>query len=276
MKKNGPAPENSLARIRENLRALRLVQIETRLDEELALALKEKTPPTEFLERLLNIEVSSLLERRIARRIRESRLPELKFIKDFEFEFQKGIDKRQILELATLTFVERRQGLVLAGNSGVGKSHLTKALLLLGCQKDLRCRYTTAADMLKDLMAGMADGSVADRLKRYTQVDVLLIDEIGFDRLEQESARNASLFFKVIDARYDKASTWLTTNVDFKDLGAYLGDPVITTAIVDRMVHHSIIIHVEGPSYRMHQSKKLNREAKPKSLSQDTASAASA
>lgn len=276
MKKNGPAPENNLARIRENLRALRLVQIENRLDEELTRALTEKTPPTEFLDRLLNIEVSCLLERRIARRIRESRLPELKFIKDFDFEFQKGIDKRQILELATLTFVERKQGLVLAGNSGVGKSHLTKALLLLGCQKDLRCRYTTAADMLKDLMAGMADGSVAEKLKRYTQVDILLIDEIGFDRLEQESARNASLFFKVIDARYDKASTWLTTNVDFKDLGTYLGDPVITTAIVDRMVHHSIIMHVEGPSYRMHQSKKLNREAKPKALSQNTASAASA
>jgi len=134
-------PENSATGIRENLRALRLVQIEKRLDEELTLALKEKTPPTEFLDRLLNIEVSSLRERRIARRIQESRLLEYKFIKDFDFEFQKGIDKRQILELATLAFVERKQGLVLAGNSGVGKSHLAKAFLLLGCQKDLRCRY---------------------------------------------------------------------------------------------------------------------------------------
>jgi DNA replication protein DnaC len=268
-----PVPKHSAAGIRKNLRALRLLQIEKHLDEELTLALKEKTPPTEFLGRLLNIEVSSLRERRIARRIKESRLPEHKLIQDFDFEFQKGIDKRQILELSALAFVERRQGLVLAGNSGVGKSHLAKALLLLGCQKDLRCRYTTAADMLKDLLAGLADGSVAQKLKQYTQVDILLIDEVGFDRLEQESARNASLFFKVIDARYDKASTWLTTNVDFKDLGAYLGDPVITTAIVDRLVHHSIIIHVEGPSYRMHQSKKLNREAKSKNGSSATASA---
>lgn len=272
MKKTVPVPENNMARIRENLRALKLMQIEKRLDEELTLALKDKSPPTEFLGRLLNIEVSSLLERRIARRIQESRLPEYKFIKDFDFEFQKGIDKRQILELSTLSFVERKQGLVLAGNSGVGKSHLAKAFLLLGCRKDLRCRYTTAADMLKDLLAGLSDGTVAQRLKRYTQVEILLIDEVGFDRLEQESARNASLFFKVIDARYDKASTWLTTNVDFKDLGTYLGDPVITTAIVDRMVHHSIIIHIEGPSYRMHQSKKLNREVKPRNLSPGPAS----
>ncbi len=273
MERTVPVPKHDATGIRENLRTLRLLQIENRLDEELTLALKEKTPPTEFLDRLLNIEVSSLLERRITRRIKESRIPEHKLIQDFDFEFQKGIDKRQILELSTLTFVERRQGLVLAGNSGVGKSHLAKALLLLGCQKDLRCRYTTAADMLKELLAGLADGSVAQKLKQYTQVDILLIDEVGFDRLEQESARNASLFFKVIDARYDKASTWLTTNVDFKDLGAYLGDPVITTAIVDRLVHHSIIIHVEGPSYRMHQSKKLNREAKPKNGSSEPTSA---
>ena len=96
------------------------------------------------------------------------------------------------------------------------------------------------------------------------------MDEVGFDRLEQESARNASLFFKVIDQRYCKGSTLLTMNIDFKALGDYLGDPVITTAIVDRMVHHSIIIHIQGPSWRMNESKKLNtqtRKAKSKTPS---------
>ena len=89
-----------------------------------------------------------------------------------------------------------------------------------------------------------------------------LIDELGFDRLEQHDARNASLFFKVIDGRYCKGSTLITTNIDFKELGDYLGDPVVTTAIVDRMVHHSIIINIIGPSYRMHESKKLNAKVK--------------
>ena len=88
---------------------------------------------------------------------------------------------------------------------------------------------------------------------------LLLIDEIGFDRLEQESSRNASLFFKVIERRYCKNSTILTTNIDFKALGEYLGDPVITAAMVDRMVHHTVIIDIDGPSYRMHESTKLNR-----------------
>jgi DNA replication protein DnaC len=232
------------------------------LDQVLSQGAKENLPASKIIERLLAIEADSLTERRIERRIKDSRLPERKLLSDFDFSFQKGIDQGQIMELATLSFVERKQGLILAGSSGTGKSHIAKALLLIGCTKLYRCRYTTAADMLKDLMASLADASLEQRLKAYTRADILLIDEVGFDRLEQESTRNASLFFKVIDQRYCKASTLLTTNIDFKALGDYLGDPVMTTAIVDRMVHHSIIINIQGPSWRINESKKLNASLK--------------
>lgn len=232
----------------------------TSLNSELNRALKEKIPVTEVLERLLSIEAGSLIERRVERRIKESKLPDRKLLADFDFDFQKDIDKSQIMELATLSFIERRQGLVMAGNSGTGKSHLSKALLLIACQKGYRCRYTTASGMLVDLMSGLADDTLQKKLKAYISPDVLLIDEIGFDKLEQESSRNASLFFKVIDGRYGKSSTMVTTNIDFADMGGYLGDPVVTTAIVDRMVHHAIVITIEGPSFRLHESKKLNRK----------------
>ena len=119
--------------------------------------------------------------------------------------------------------------------------------------------------MLRDLLSGLADDSLDEKLKAYLRAEVLLIDEIGFDRLEQESSRNASLFFKVVEGCYCKHSTILTTNIDFKMLGEYLGDPVVTTALVDRMVHHAVIIHIDGPSYRMHESKKLNRPVQKKS-----------
>ena len=211
------------------------------------------------MEQLFECEAMAFIERSIERRIKESKLPERKLLADFDFDFQTGIDKQQIMELATLNFVDKKQGLIIAGSSGTGKSHLTKAILLLGCKKGYRCRYTTAADMLKTLMAGIPDNTLDQKLKLYTRPQILLIDEVGFDRLEQESTRNASLFFKVIDARYGRASTLMTTNVDFKDLGDYLGDPVITTAIVDRMVHRSVIINIEGPSWRMHRSKQLNQ-----------------
>jgi DNA replication protein DnaC len=236
--------------------------MEKALDEELAYGARENLPLSNILERLLAIEADALIERRIERRIKESKLPERKLLSDFDFAFQKGIDQNQIMELATLSFVERKQGLILAGSSGTGKSHIAKALLLIGCTSLYRCRYTTAAHMLKTLMASLADDTLEQKLKIYTRPDILLIDEVGFDRLEQESARNASLFFKVIDQRYCKASTLLTSNIDFKALGDYLGDPVITTAIVDRMVHHSIIINIQGPSWRMNESKKLNSSSK--------------
>jgi DNA replication protein DnaC len=252
----------TLARIKSHLGTLNLTEIKKVLDQELATAAQNPLPATQLLERLLAIEAHARTERRIERRIKEARLIERKLLSDFDFDFQAGIDKAQILELATLNFVARKQGLVLAGNSGTGKSHLAKALLLIGCTQLYRCRYTTAADMLTHLLSGLADQSLPRKLKQYTSPDILLIDELGFDRLEQHDTRNAALFFKVIDGRYGKASTLLTTNIDFKQLGDYLGDPVVTTAIVDRMVHHSVMIHIQGPSYRMHESKLINARAK--------------
>lgn len=240
--------------------------MEKTLDEELSKALQEHLPLCTVLDTLLGNEARAVLQRRIERRIKESKVPERKLLADFDFSFQSGLDKAMILELATLSFVQRKQGVILAGASGTGKSHIAKALLLIGCQQDYRCRYTTAAEMLKTLMSGLVDGTIEQKLKLYTSPQLLLIDEVGFDRIEQESARNASLFFKVIDGRYCKASTILTTNIDFKTLGDYLGDPVVTTAIVDRLIHHSTIISIDGPSYRMFESKKINVKPSKKNI----------
>ena len=222
------------------------------------MAAQASTPITELLERLFTQEADALIQRRIETRIKQSKLPERKLFADFDFSFQKGLDKARIMEIAGLDFVERKQGLILAGNSGTGKSHIAKAILLIGCMKTYSCRYTTASDMLRELLASLADDTLEKKLKRYLSPDILLIDEVGFDRLEQQDAYNANLFHKVIDGRYCKKTTMLTTNIDFKELGDYLGDPVITTAIVDRMVHHSIIISIEGPSWRLHESQALN------------------
>lgn len=254
--------EKRLEAIQRHLKTLKLHALQKELEAELTKAAQEKLDLLDTLERLFGLQARAVVESRIERRIRESKLPERKLLSDFDFAFQKGVDKNQILQLASLSFVEQNQGIIFAGSSGTGKSHLAKAFMLLACQNLYPCRYTTAAQMLSDLMSGLADDSLEEKLKIYTRSRILLIDEVGFDRLEQESARNASLFFKVIDARYCKNSTWVTTNIDFKALGDYLGDPVVTTAIVDRMVHHSIIINIEGPSWRLYESQKLNRSEK--------------
>jgi len=132
--------QDPTTRIRTYLQTLKLNRMTSALDEELARAVKEASPPSELLERLLALSVGTLTERRIERRIRESKLPERKLLADFDFAFQKGIDKRQIMELAPLDFARRRQGVIIAGKSGAGKSHLAQAILLIGCQKTFRCR----------------------------------------------------------------------------------------------------------------------------------------
>lgn len=262
--------EGATDNIRKHLKTLKLCRMDKELDETLALAARKNLAPAAVLERLLEIEAVALIERRIERRIRDSKLPERKLLADFDFKFQTGIDKSQIMELATLGFVDRKQWLILAGSSGSGKSHIAKALLLLACQHLYRCRYVTASCMLRDLLTGLADDSLEDKLKAYLRPDILLIDEIGFDRLEQESSRNASLFFKVIEGRYCKNTTILTTNIDFKLLGKYLDDPVVTAAMVDRMVHHAVIINIDGPSWRMHESKQLNQASRKQNPAKKT------
>ena len=258
--------ENLDIEIKDHLRVLKLKKIAEIIDEELALAAQKGLAPTTELSRLLVAEVCDQTERRIERRVKESNLPERKLLTDYDFDFQTGVDKSQIMEIATLSFIDRVQSLIIGGDSGTGKSHIAKALLLIACRRQLRCRYTTAADMLRTLMSGLCDDSLPLKLKAYVRPDVLLIDELGLDRLEQENSRNAALFHKVIEGRYCKHTTILTTNLAFEDLGPYLGDVVSTTATIDRMIHHSIVINIKGPSWRMHESKIINKTTRTKAL----------
>jgi DNA replication protein DnaC len=254
-------PNHELAeRIGQLLKRLKLSQMAARLDDEQRRAVSDDNEPLRLLYRLLEHEWRVRTERRIERRIRESKLPERKLLSDFDFDFQPGLNRPLVMQLATLRFVDKGQGILFGGNSGTGKSFLAKAIALLACHQSYRVRYTTASAMLTDLHSGLADDSVQDKLKAYVAPALLVIDELGFDRLEQEGSRNATLFFKVIDTRYRRVvSTIITTNIDFKMLGEYLGDPLATASIADRMLHHSVVINIDGPSWRLQQSEQLNR-----------------
>lgn len=249
-------------RLEKHLSTLKLKGLLTVLDQELERVAQEKISPIEWLDRLLSIEVGLAKERRVERFVRESKLPKpLKLLQEFDFDFQTGVDQGQIMSLAQLDFIHRKRSLFFGGQSGTGKSHLAQAILLLACQAGYRCLYTTAADMLRHLKSSLVDDTLDQKLKRYLKPDVLLIDEVGFDQLEQDETRHAGLFFKVVDGRYGKASTLFTTNLDFTQLGEYLGDPTITAALVDRLVHHAVIISIVGPSWRVHESNQLNQIA---------------
>ena len=212
------------------------------------------------LEALLRLEADRRLERRIARRIREARLPDHPTLHSFDFDFQPTLDQGLVEDLATLAWVDRTEDLLLIGQSGVGKSHIAKALCLIACSQARRVLYTSCADMLADLTASLADGTLRERLKRYLRPELLLIDDLGYDPIEQEEAREAQLLYKVLEGRHQKRSTIVTSNLPVEMWADYLGDQFLTVALLDRLLFHATTITIEGPSYRLAQHEKRRQQ----------------
>lgn len=165
------------------------------------------------------------------------------------------------MDLATIDFIERKESILLIGNCGTGKSHIARSLALIACEKRYHVLYTTCASMLNDLNTGVYEKTLNKRMRKYISCDLLLIDEMGHDRLELEVTKEAHLLFKVIDERYKQDKPIIfTTNIEETDWADYLGDPISTKAILDRIFHHSIKIEIKGPSFRKHESELLQKK----------------
>jgi DNA replication protein DnaC len=249
-----PQDPELVPRIREALTNLRLPHAARRFDELLG------EPPAdqsrlEWLWALLEPQARARIESRVERRIREARLPERKTLESFQFDFQPSLDKDLVLELATLGFVKAKRNVLLAGMSGTGKSHIALALAMNACAANLRVRYTTSAAMLKALNASLADDTIEDALKPYTTPELLVLDEVGLEQVERTIALRSGLLQKVLLPRYEKRSTIITSNVPWESWGDYLQDHLGAGALVDRLLHHSHVIVINGPSWRDHQHK---------------------
>jgi DNA replication protein DnaC len=223
-----------------------------------------RTLALEAVERLLRAELDDRRERRIARRFDDAHLPDRPTLETFDFDFQPKLDKALVLDLAHLAWVDRHEDLVLVGDPGVGKSHIAKALCVVACGQERRVLYSTCADMMLDLHAALADGSLRQRVKRYTGPELLLIDDLGYDPLEQEHAREAQLLHKVLEGRHGKASTIVTSNLDVDSWAEYLGHPQLTIALLDKLLFRATAIRIDGPSFRLDQHKKRQSARKTK------------
>lgn len=244
------APSQPLGEIKRALQVLRLPLVEQRLDELLA-APREELSRLEWLWALLEPQVSRRIEGRIERRIRESRLPARKTLAAFDFTFQKDLDRDQVLELASLRFIDRGFNVLLAGMSGTGKSHIALALGLAACADNRFVRYTTSAAMLMALNASLAAGALEESLRQYTHPELLILDEVGLEQVERVGASRAGLMQKVLLPRYDRRrSTIVTSNIPWESWGDYLGDHLGAAALLDRLIHHRQVIVINGPSYR--------------------------
>jgi len=217
----------------------------------------------EFISNIVQAEVAAKRQRRVESLIKSSRLPQpLKMLADFDFDFQPKLDRRLIMDLASLRFIERNESILFTSKmNGVGKSHIARSLALVSCQSGYKTFYTTCSDLINDLNAGVYEKTLEKKMKKYTNPDLLVIDEMGHDRLELQIVKEAHLLFKVIDQRYNENKSLIfTTNVEEPDWAEFLGDPITTSAILDRIFHHSVIVKIDGPSYRMYQSELLQKE----------------
>lgn len=227
----------------------------------------------EGIEHLLRAEIADRRERRIVRRIEAARFADKPTLESFDFAFQTGIDRATVMDMATLNWVDRREDLVLIGQSGVGKSHIAKALAMIGCGQERSVRYTTCANMLAALHASLADGTLRTLLKTYIHPELLVVDDLGYDPIEQEHAREAQLLYKVLEARHGKVSTIVTSNLPAEKWAEYLGNHYLTVALLDRLLYNGTVLLIEGPSYRLarHKERAKERATKGKKASPETA-----
>ena len=232
----------------QHLAELKLGQIAQVYREVLDEAARKNAPFLEVLASLIAEEVAVRRQRALQRRIWQAKLPKLKTLAEYNFEFPKRISKQKILRLFDCEFVEQRRCAILIGRTGAGKTHLLTALAYTACEKGISVRFTRVIDMINALTTAQMNGTLERALKHFVNPSLLLLDELGYLPIDK---RGADLMFQVVAARYESGSIVITTNRPFRDWGKIFDvDNTLATAMIDRLMHHGEAIVIEGDSYR--------------------------
>lgn len=250
------AINNHHKNIRQYLAALKLPWMREHYESLHDEALKKKTAPLEYLDELLRGEAEARQERTIERRIKAARFPVVKALETFNWQWPETIDRPQVEHLATLRFVENKHNGVLLGPVGVGKTHLATAIAHKACRAGHKVLYVNAIEAINDLITAQKQGRLKEALRKYTLPHLLVLDEIGYLPIDKTGA---DLLFQIISVRYERGSILLTTNKAFKDWpGIFNNDSTLTSAVLDRLLHHCETVVIKGSSYRMRKTKQMS------------------
>jgi len=233
-----------LEQLLKNLHLKRMLEI---YDEQLRAAEKEDVSYSEFLTRLLRAQWHHRQETALAWRIRRANLPERWSLETFPYARQPGVHRKQIHTLAELEFIPKAENIVWIGPTGVGKTGLASGLLLKALENGYRGQFIRAQDLFDEMYASLADRSTRQLLKRLARLDVLLIDELGYLNLKPEQS---NIFFKLMEERYHRRSTIITTNLEYDEWPNFLGNRAMVEALLSRLRHYCHTVHIKGPSLR--------------------------
>ncbi|MFZ2462527.1 MAG: IS21-like element helper ATPase IstB [Caldibacillus thermoamylovorans] len=231
-----------------NLEVLKLHQIKENLDTYIDLITNKEKTVVEALYELTKLEIKLKEEKATNACVKVANFPFIKTLDDFDFTFQPSINQDKIRDLHTLRFLEKKENVLLLGNSGVGKTHLSVSIGIAAAKKRNSTYFINCHDLLLNLKKAHLENRLEARLKHYAKYKLLIIDEIGYLPISKEEA---NMFFQLINKRYEKSSTIITTNKEFSKWHEIFGDITIANAILDRLLHHSTVEKITGKSYRV-------------------------
>jgi DNA replication protein DnaC len=248
----------TLDRVRHSLVGLKMSRALEALDHVVRQIERGETSALEAIDTLLAEELTLREGRRIKAALRMARLATVKTLQSYDFSFQPSLDRNRILALAQLDFVDRHEVLHLLGPPGTGKSHLAIALGVEAVRAGRSVYFSPLADIVASLARAEREGSLRERIRFLCRASLLIVDEIGYLPV---GAGAGNLFFQLVNARYERGAMILTSNRGFAEWGEVFGDQVVATALLDRLLHHAVVVQIEGASYRLRQHADLVPEA---------------